>query len=385
MEAYAAAMVAIQTRPRDLAGSRPRSFRPAWWGPEPRGRRPGSRELHSRSKESLLKRGRPPHQDVLTPAEWRVLAYVQLGRSNARIASELGVSINTVRYHVANLLAKSETANRRELSAWRPLGLSGARREAPSFRGDRFAAVRTLLAEVGIDGLGASALDILDGVREVEPEAEAPSPEPLFTGTVVGVGEVVEREEETLAVGVGELLADVDARDWVAVNGVALRVAAEPTGASETRELRFVVPERVARRTNIVALKPGARVNLEPVSRVTDRMSGHILSGRVDGTATLRSLEAEGAAILASYEAPRELLRYIIEKGRVSVDGVSLAVAERRTSGFTVSLAPFTRGRTNLADRRLGEQVNVETDVLARYLERLMDLADQLADEGEQR
>ncbi len=76
---------------------------------------------------TTLKRGRPPHDDVLTPAEWRVLAYLQLGRTNEQIGEHLGVSINTVRYHVSNLLAKAESESRRELLTWRPLGLTGAR------------------------------------------------------------------------------------------------------------------------------------------------------------------------------------------------------------------------------------------------------------------
>jgi riboflavin synthase len=329
------------------------------------------------------KRGRPPHQDVLTPAEWRVLSYLQLGRANAQIAAQLDVSITTVRYHVANLLAKSGLANRRELAAWRPLGLSGARLEAPSFRGDRFAAVRTLLSQIGVDGLGASPLDIIHGVQDIEPETSAdPAPVTLFTGTVVGVGEVIGNDGGLLKLDAAALLPDIHPGDWVAVNGVALVVA--PLAVSEDH-LVFTLPEPILRRTNIGALKPGtalqpgSAVNLEPAARVTDRMSGHILGGETDGTASLRGLDPEGEAVIATYEAAPDLLRYIVEKGRVSVDGVSLAVIDRTITGFSVSLVPFTRARTNLATRRLGEQVNIETDVLARYVERLIQLADQLA------
>lgn len=310
--------------------------------------------------ESPPLRGRPPHDDVLTPAEWRVLAYVQLGRTNAQIAEHLGLSINTVRYHVANLLAKSGCASRRELAEWRPVGLTGARRRAPFFRGDRFAALREVLAGRALGAFGLTAADIAA-------TAAAPGEDTaLFTGTVEEVGEV-------LGVDVGlrararVVAADAHAGDWVAVNGVALPVRAVADGT-----LTLDVPGGRVRRTNVPALRPGSRVNLERAARVTDRMTGHIVAGRVDGTATLRELTPEGDAVVARYEAGRELLRYVVEQGRVAVDGVSLTVIEKSPTGFSVSLVPLTRARTNLTGRRLGEQVNVETDLLARCVEQLI-------------
>ncbi len=313
---------------------------------------------------ALLKRGRPPHDDVLTPAEWRVLAYVQLGRSNPEIAEHLGVSVNTVRYHLGNLLAKSERDSRRELRGWRPQGLTGARAEAPFFRGDRVASLRGLLAQPEAETFGLSASDLLRfGSDQTDSEA------PLFSGTVEYVARVDALDDDTLTLALPEP-TDLQAGDWTAVNGVRLVVE-----SSEQRRVVVGVPQGAHRRTNLGALKPQDGVNFEPARRVTDRLSGHVVSGIVETTATLRALDPEGDAIVAAYETPRELLPRIIEKGRVAVDGVSLTVSERTRSGFCVSLAPFTRGRTNLVDRRLGEQVNIETDVLAHVVDRLIERA----------
>ncbi|HJN93555.1 MAG TPA: LuxR C-terminal-related transcriptional regulator, partial [Dehalococcoidia bacterium] len=283
---YPDLMVATQTRP-------------ILTGQPIRGRDARDLSLRFQVEANLVKRGRPPHEDVLTPAEWRVLAHLQLGRANAQIAIQLDISINTVRYHVANLLAKSGTANRRELAAWRPVGLSGARREAPSFRGDRFTAVRTLLSQIGVDGLGASPLDIIHGVQDIDPEvgaavhaSSADHAVTLFTGTVVGVGRVVANEVSSndaglLSLDTADLLPDSRAGDWLAVNGAAL-VMRSPGVPAQKGLCTLAVPGDVRRRTNIGALKPGGVVNLEPAARLSDRMSGHILSGRTDGTASLR-------------------------------------------------------------------------------------------------
>ena len=313
---------------------------------------------------ALLKRGRPPHDDVLTPAEWRVLAYVQLGRSNPEIADHLGVSVNTVRYHLSNLLAKSERDSRRELVGWRPQGLTGARAAAPFFRGDRVASLRGLLSQPEADAFGLSASDLLRlGADASDSEA------PLFSGTVDYVAHVAALENETLTLALAQP-TDLHPGDWAAINGVRLIIH-----DAAQRRVVLDLPDAARSRTNLGALKPEDGVNFEPARRVTDRLSGHVVSGVVEATAALRALDVEGDAIVAAYETPRELLPRIIEKGRVAVDGVSLTVSERTENGFRISLAPFTRGRTNLADRRLGEQVNIETDVLAHVVDRLIERA----------
>ncbi len=313
----------------------------------------------------ILKRGRPPHDDVLTPAEWRVLAYVQLERSNPEIAEHLGVSVNTIRYHLGNLLAKSERKSRRELVGWRPEGLTGARAEAPFFRGDRVASLRGLLAQPDADTFGLSASDLLRVGSATATESEAP----IFSGTVEYVAEVTAVDSETLTLALPEP-TDLHGGDWAAVNGARLLIC-----KVEKQQIVLDLAEIARRHSNLGALKPQDVVNFEPARRVTDRLSGHVVSGIVEGTAALRALDREGDAIIAAYETPRELLSRVIEKGRVTVDGVSLTVSERTGSGFSVSLAPFTRGRSNLSDRRLGEQVNIETDVLAHAVDRLIERA----------
>ena len=312
---------------------------------------------------TALKRGRPPHDDILTPAEWRVLAYVQLGRSNPEIAEHLGVSVNTVRYHLGNLLAKSDLQSRRELASWRAEGLTGARAAAPFFRGDRLASLHGFLSDPEVDSLALTASDLLS----IGPDATVGDRQaPLFSGAIAFLARVAARDGDRLTLEL-PTPTDLHAGDWVAINGVRLVVE-----LADHLRVVVVLSSTARSRTNLGAVRLDDAVNFEPARRVTDRLSGHVVGGLVEATATLRTLDPEANAIVASYETPRELLPRIIEKGRVAVDGVSLVVTARYGSGFRVSLTPFVQSRTNLAERRLGGQVNIETDVLAHVVDRLI-------------
>ena len=130
--------------------------------------------------------------------------------------------------------------------------------------------------------------------------------------------------------------------------------------------------EETLRRSSLGAAHEGSRVNLELPLRASDRLGGHVVQGHVDGTGTVRRVHDEGFARLVEIAAAADLLRYVVEKGSIAVDGVSLTVAGLDGDAFTVSLIPETLERTNLGAAEPGTEVNLEVDVLAKYVERLV-------------
>jgi riboflavin synthase len=172
---------------------------------------------------------------------------------------------------------------------------------------------------------------------------------------------VVDAPATAPAIGIG---------DSVAVNGVCL-TAVE---ASDGRLAFDAVPETLSR-TSLGRLEPGAPVNLEPALRAGDPLGGHVMQGHVDGLARVRSVEPEGDGVRIWFDAPAELLRYAVEKGSIAVDGVSLTVAALDDRGFAVALIPHTLAETTLGDLAGGDDVNLEVDVLAKYVERLVTMA----------
>ena len=192
----------------------------------------------------------------------------------------------------------------------------------------------------------------------------------MFTGLVADSGEVVSLEQtpDGIRIAVTTALASELAEgDSVAVNGVCL--TATEVGAG--RFLADVINQTV-RTTSLAALEPGRHVNLELPLRPSDRLGGHVVQGHVDGTGTVAAVEPDGFARRLTIDAPAELLRYVVSKGSIAVDGVSLTVAGTNNGSFTVSLIPETLERTNLGSARPGDTVNLEVDVLAKYVERLV-------------
>ena len=132
-----------------------------------------------------------------------------------------------------------------------------------------------------------------------------------------------------------------------------------------------VMPETL-RRSNLGQLKTGSKVNLERAMAADGRFGGHIVAGHIDGTGTIRSMQPEGNAVLVTISAAPELLRYVVEKGSIAIDGISLTVAKVTHTDFTVSLIPHTGEETTLLHHRPGEMVNLETDIIGKYVEKLM-------------
>jgi riboflavin synthase len=185
----------------------------------------------------------------------------------------------------------------------------------------------------------------------------------MFTGLVQATGTLASLEGGRLRVDAELELAEGDS---VAVNGVCLTA----TGV-EADGFSADVMDETLRRTTLGALGPGDRVNLELPLRASDRLGGHIVQGHVDGTATVESVRDEGLSRVVRLTAPHELLRYVIEKGSVALDGVSLTITEVDDEGLAVSLIPETLERTTLGSLEPGARLNLEVDVLAKYVERL--------------
>jgi riboflavin synthase len=188
----------------------------------------------------------------------------------------------------------------------------------------------------------------------------------MFTGLVQELGIVAATGRERLSVRAA-VVADLREGDSVAVNGVCLTVAALADGTFTAD----VMPETL-RRSSLGALREGSPVNLELPLRANDRLGGHFVQGHVDAIGTVAETRDEGTARVVRIEAEPQLLRYVVEKGSIAVDGVSLTVAGLEEGAFTVSLIPETLERTSLGTVQPGDKVNLEVDVLAKYVERLV-------------
>jgi riboflavin synthase len=185
----------------------------------------------------------------------------------------------------------------------------------------------------------------------------------------LGSVEAVDRSQGgvRLTVAADGLVAEVAEGDSVSVNGVCL-TAVEVGGGSFSAD---VMNETLAR-SSLRDLSVGSRVNLELPLRATDRMGGHIVQGHVDAVGTVEAVADDGFARRVKVGAPAEVLRYVVEKGSIAVDGVSLTVAAVDDRSFTVSLIPETLERTNLGAAEPGTAVNLEVDVFAKYVEKLL-------------
>lgn len=192
----------------------------------------------------------------------------------------------------------------------------------------------------------------------------------MFTGLVADLGEVtsIARSGDGVRLTIASRLADeLGEGDSVSVNGVCLTaIAIEPDSFAAE------VMNETLRLSSLAEVAPGAAVNLELAMRVSDRLGGHIVQGHVDGVGTVRAAVPDGFALRMTIAAPEEVLRYVVYKGSITVNGVSLTVAGMDNGSFTVSLIPETLERTNLGAAGIGETVNLEVDVLAKYVERLM-------------
>ena len=189
----------------------------------------------------------------------------------------------------------------------------------------------------------------------------------MFTGIVEEVGRVDSPEAGRLRVRAERVMDDLAAGDSISVNGACLTaVALHPWGFEVD-----LAPETL-QRSNLGGLKDGAAVNLERALAANGRLGGHVVQGHVDAVGRIGAVNPEGSGGMTRVEAPTELMRYIVEKGFVAVEGISLTVVKAFSSSFTISVIPYTLENTNLKEHRAGDLVNLEVDILAKYVESLL-------------
>ncbi len=193
----------------------------------------------------------------------------------------------------------------------------------------------------------------------------------MFTGLIECEGVITRADRQgggmRVEVYAPEFGRDMQIGDSIAVDGVRLTVVKFIRGAF----LTDVSPETLDR-TSLGGLQQGQKVNLERALRLSDRLAGHLVSGTVDGVGHLELRQAGGKFTVYQFQAPSHVMRYVVEKGSIGIDGISLVVGKVGSGGFTVPVDPYIDGHTTLKDKPIGAAVNIETDLLAKYVERFV-------------
>ncbi|MBR2667894.1 MAG: riboflavin synthase [Oscillospiraceae bacterium] len=193
----------------------------------------------------------------------------------------------------------------------------------------------------------------------------------MFTGIVEETGTIrtIRRgaASSVLSIAGEVILSDLRIGDSVAVNGVCLTATSVDSGGFTAD-----VMHETLRRSSLGTLAAGSRVNLERAMAANGRFGGHIVSGHIDGTGTVRAIRRDDNAVWYTVAAPGSLLRYVVEKGSITIDGISLTVAAVTEGDFSVSVIPHTAAVTTLSERRIGDAVNLETDIIGKYVEKLL-------------
>jgi len=186
----------------------------------------------------------------------------------------------------------------------------------------------------------------------------------VFTGIIEEIGKVISARPGNLTVAAGKVLEGIEEGASIAVNGVCLTV----TGF-DNKSFAVEVMEETLSRTNLGMLKAGDGVNLERPLILGGRLGGHLVQGHIDTTGRVISFMPRGESIIIGFEAPPKLMSYIVEKGFITVDGASLTIVSRNSGSFQVSLVGYTRQHTILGGLRVGDKVNLEADIIAKYVE----------------
>ena len=188
----------------------------------------------------------------------------------------------------------------------------------------------------------------------------------MFTGIVEEVGRVIPAQSAKLAISASGVLQGIEQGGSMAVNGVCLTI----TSLNASSFSVDIMPE-TKERTNLGLLRVGDEVNLERPLTLEKPLGGHLVQGHVDDKGRVASITQQGGAMLLRFEASHEVMRYVVEKGFIAIDGVSLTVVAKEASSFQVSVVDFTREHTTLCSWRVGEVVNLEVDIIAKYVEQL--------------
>ncbi len=188
----------------------------------------------------------------------------------------------------------------------------------------------------------------------------------MFTGIVEEVGRVTSAQSGKLIISASEVLRGIELGGSININGVCLTITSFSTSSFSVD----IMPETL-KRTNLGLLSAGGEVNLEGPLTLEKPLGGHLVQGHVDDTGRVASITWEGETMFVRFEAPPEIMRYIVEKGFIAADGVSLTVATKDASSFQVSVVDYTQKHTALGSRRVGDLVNLEVDIIAKYVEQL--------------
>lgn len=192
-----------------------------------------------------------------------------------------------------------------------------------------------------------------------------------FTGIVEELGKInkIDRGSQSCQISVfaNKVVSDVNIGDSIAINGVCLTVI-----KFDQQQFSADVMDETLKKTNLNDLKSGSIVNLERALRLGDRMGGHLVQGHIDGIGTILEMQRMDIAILIKIKAAPEVMRYMVPKGSVAIDGISLTVIDVLADSFTVSLIPHTAHMTSLGFKKPGDSVNLESDIIGRYVERLL-------------
>jgi riboflavin synthase len=189
----------------------------------------------------------------------------------------------------------------------------------------------------------------------------------MFTGIVEEVGTVAVLEDYGLTIRAGQVIEQLKLGDSMAVNGTCLTVV-----EFDRQQFKVDLAPETLRRTALGQLESGNGVNLERPLAVSDRLGGHIVQGHVDASGRIMSIRPEGDCVIFRVRSPKRFMPYIVEKGFIAVDGISLTVASKGATSFTLSVIPYTLQNTNLREKSAGHRVNLEVDILAKYVESLL-------------
>jgi riboflavin synthase len=189
----------------------------------------------------------------------------------------------------------------------------------------------------------------------------------VFTGIIEEIGAVAAIPPVKLVVKATQVVRGMTLGQSIALNGACLTVTAFDAGSFAVD----VMPETL-QRTNLGRLSPGDDVNLERPLALGGQLGGHLVQGHVDATGRVAAIEPVGEALLVRIQSPPEVMRYVVEKGFIAVDGISLTVTSQDATSFQVSVVDFTRQHTNLGARRIGDLVNLEVDIIAKYVEQFI-------------
>lgn len=189
----------------------------------------------------------------------------------------------------------------------------------------------------------------------------------MFTGIVEEIGTVKSVQSKVITIEASKIFDDLHLGDSVAVNGTCLTVS-----SFDNKIFNADVTQETLNRTNLGSLKNGSKVNLERAMTLSGRFGGHIVSGHIDGVGSIKSMKKDDNAIILTIEVSKHLMKYIVEKGSVAVDGISLTVASLTDNSFSMAVIPHTLKETVLYYKKEGDKVNIENDVIGKYVERLL-------------